>query len=119
MVGTKIRSYAFAVRDEMLSAGEYGGAMVIISDGEVVVHHVKHSKMHSYYYHARVESWNEGALPLLPMPRVQLSNPDTCFFITGLRPRHAIGDCRPEQKGGCGDFLKRCRACVGFRVVFA
>ena len=35
MVGTKVRSYAFAVRDEMLSAGEYGGAMVIICDGEV------------------------------------------------------------------------------------
>ena len=69
MVGTKIRSQAFAVRDEMVSAGDYGSAMVIICDGEVVVHHVNRSKMHSYYYHARVASWNEGAPPLLPMRR--------------------------------------------------
>lgn len=69
-----MNAQAFAVRDEMVAPGDYGNAMVIINQGEAVVHHVHKHTLESCYYHARVKSWQEGA-PTASMQKESASSP--------------------------------------------
>jgi hypothetical protein len=54
---TKVQVEAFAIRDEIVHAGEYGDNLLIVMSGEVVIFHAEDPDVRSKYYHARVSDW--------------------------------------------------------------